>query len=295
MPALVSTSSRSIFLFNDAHDDKGRFAPSAGGGASGLKAKAGRIARRVGKAAVWLPYHAEHAAKAGIAALATHAKEIATGRMESLTAPGTQGAADNAARADAWAKSMGGKTIKGLKMAGVGVLKLAYAPWISGAKAVEAVARAKGLSPEDAAKLRTLTTAYDCVNCKAVVYGLHAVGMPGLAAVSTLIPTASVAYLAGSLAKNPRIVGGLAKAAVMKVAGAVGSAHAHTTAAGYFSRGGTGDVNIRARAAVGTLADAIKAHSGDDWYWAVLTAAMDHSSNPAQAVAIADKASKDIG
>lgn len=278
---LLSLSARSILLFNENHDSQGKFA-SGGGSGAGSSSLVSKI-KGVAKKAVWLPHHIEHAAKAGMAAVYNTAKDAIKGGGAGYSKPDFK---LNPA-------GLAGKTIGGLKMAGIGVLKVAYSPWIAGAKAVEAVARAKGLSAEDAAKVRALTTAYDCVNCKAVVYGLHAIGMPHAAGLSTLIPTASVAYLAGSLAKNPKLVGGLAKQAVMKAVGAVheGVSRSHMPAAAYFSRTG-GSVDAKAKAAVGVLADAVKAHSGDDWYFALLTNAMDHSGNAAGAVALADKALK---
>jgi hypothetical protein len=236
---------------------------------------------QAGKAAIWLPHHIEHAIKAGVT------KGI--GHIQDLLKAGSAGWNTKATGLDP--ASIAGKTINGVKFAASSALKVAYAPWIAGAKAVEAVAKAKGLSDADAAKVRSLTTCYDCIACKAIVLGFEHAGLAHIGALSTLVPTASAAYLAVSTAQHPIVVGKLAAKAVVNVVGKAGKAlvggNANKHGVSLFSR-----TDDQAKQSVGVLASAVKKHAGNDWFFSLLTQAMSHAKSAPEAVAIAEKAFK---
>lgn len=237
------------------------------------------------KAAVHSPLKVEHAVKAGMKGFAEYARDLWKGSGSDWDKPSKP----------IDPSGLAGKVIGGMKMASKGVLKLAFVSWIAGQKAVEAVARAKGMSAEDAAKLRTLVTCYDAVNCKAIVAGLHMSGVgAALAAPSTFIPTASVAYLAHAAATDFPAVKKAATDGVKKAAKAIMSGYEtpHGPSA-YFEASATDEekgVDAKAKRAVGVLADAIKKHSGSSWYFALLSEAMEVAESAEQATEIAGKA-----
>jgi len=212
------------------------------------------------QSAIELPYHVEHFVAGKIKSAAKSALGYLQNKLNIAKAGGKP--------------SIAGKVAHGVTVLAVTGLKAAYLPWIAGEKAVEAVARAKGLSADEAAKVRSLVTCYDAINCKAMFLGLEHAGLQHAAKASLFIPTASVAYLGtqGTLA-----VARAASNAVKSVAGGV-KAKLHLSLA------------ANATDAVGTLADAIKAHGGDDWYFALLVNAMQRSHSTEQAVALADQA-----
>lgn len=265
---MQSSAARDILLFNPSHDSAGRFAESAGAAAGAIASKLKSVAAKT----AWAPYHLEHAATKGIKALAAYAADVAKSGGSGYDKPGMN------------PDSLAGKTIGGLKMAAASTLKVAYAPWIAGAKAVEGVARAKGLSSEEAAKVRTLVTCYDAINCKAIVLGLEHAGMTKAAGLSTLIPTASVAYLVHAGATDFPAVMRAAKVGIANAAASLKSGVGKVRGKLGLSR------DDDATAVVGTLADAVKAHSGDAFYWALLCAAMDEADSADEAVTLADKA-----
>lgn len=303
----LSRYAQTLLLFNQNHDEKGKF--SSGSGVATMEFNpshednlyptvSGRQIdnsentrtidaypseltgnnpsklKQLGTKALWLPYHVERAVKTGVKSAVNYVHQIATGEIRvdgvNLTAPTTS--------PETGISRLAGKTVGSVKFVGKTALKIAYSPWIAGAKAVEGIARAKGLSNEDAAKVRALVTCYDCVACKAVVAGLHAVGMPHLAGMSTLVPTASLAYIAASTARNPLIVAKAASVAIRRLAGKVKGSL------------GLSRAEDDARSSVGQLADAIKRHAGNDYYFALICQAIDQSDNMADAIDLADRA-----
>jgi hypothetical protein len=229
-----------------------------------------------------LPVHLEHVIKDKAIAGA----KSAIGYVADVWKGG--GGADGAEKKIA-AGGIQGKIGTGLKLVAAAGFKLAYAPWIAGETAVEAVAKAKGLTDAEAAKVRTLCTGYDILACKAVFLGLEHAGLPHLAAQSAFIPTASVAYLIHATATNPIAVAKAAYGAVKKV---VGKALNVTDRLGL-----DGDLDAKVHAAVGELADAIKAHSGDDWFMAVLPVAIEETGHRGgtigDAIKLAEEAMKE--
>lgn len=296
----------------DGKFGKGSGGASAKGSADWIaepKAAIGQIAAKVKQkwnqttpkqkvsAVVRAPLHAEHAVKHGIKSLAEHAYEVATGDLEAE--PGTPGWHEQQAARGKFSKSLGGKVVNGVKMASSGVLKLAFLPWIAGEKAVEGIARAKGMSDEDAAKLRTLVTCYDALNCKAIALGCHAAMMPGLAAASIWFPTASMAYIAHAAAKDRPAVIKAARAGITKAKAAIGRTTKRLKDGLEFAAEETPNSGAtmvsKVRQSIGLLADAIKAHSGSDMYYALLAEAMDNAEGAAEAVQLADWAFRQVG
>jgi hypothetical protein len=246
----------------------------------GLRAKIAKFRQSPGKmkAIARAPLHAEHAVKTAAKAAI---KTISDLWKDS-------GAGYNKSSRPLDPDSIAGKTVNGVKFVGKLAMKTAFLPWIAGEKAVEGVARAKGLSDEEAAKVRTLVTCYDAMNCKAIVLGCHAAGMRGLAAASVWFPTASMAYLAHATAKDFPAVQKAAAVGIRKAAESIGRTHKRLKEAMEFAADADMGLDARAREAVGALADAIKAHSGSDYYYALLANAMDYADSAPQAVALAD-------
>jgi spore maturation protein SpmB len=235
----------------------------------GLRQKwRGMTAKQKGSAALHAPLHLEHAIKAGA--------KGAVGMIGDLWK--SSGAGWNTQAVAKKMDGIAGKTVKGVAFVGKAAMKAAFLPWIACEKAVEGVARAKG----------TLVTCYDAVNCKAIALGFHAAAMPGAAAASIWFPTASMAYLAHAAVKDFPAVRKAAATGIKNAKSAIG--RVANKAGLNFSADGDGGMDANANAAVGVLADALKAHGGSDWYWALLSEAMSNAGSASEAVALADRA-----
>lgn len=209
-----------------------------------------------------LPVRAEHAITGKLKGLAGKA-------IDWLSSPAVMRTAINPKTV-----VIAGKIGGGLRVVGKLGVKAYFAPWIAGRNAVIAVAKAKGLSDLETKRISAICSCYDALGCKSLFLGLEHAGFPHLAGASVFIPTASVAYLAASTVKNPMAVLRAAKTAIISV-----------------KRGLKDSFEMsREMDAVGVLADALKRHAGDDWFYALLCTAMEGADNASNVVALAEKA-----
>lgn len=81
--------------------------------------------------------------------------------------------------------------------------KVAFVTYTAGQKLAEEVAKQKGASPEDAAKLRALLSTIDIATLKPVQIGLSLAAGPAVAGAASFVPVGSLSYLAYSTAKDP--------------------------------------------------------------------------------------------
>lgn len=261
---------------------------SSGGGASGAVSSA-RHATPTGSDGgklqhlVELPVKLEHAV--------THAVTHAAKAMVSYVQELAQGGPALEAAQSAPHGSIIGKVATGVNLLAKGGMKAAFLPWIAGNKAVELVARAKGieeiavkgLSEPEVSRVKSICAGYDVLACKAVFLGLEHTSLKHLASASTFIPMASTAYLAYSTATNPIATWKAAKGAVKSVADK-------------FRKPKKSFDPTDTKDAVAKLCDAAKAHSGDDYFFACLTEAIEetgeHGGDIADAIELAEAASK---
>lgn len=235
--------------------------------------------------ALELPVKVEHAIGHAVKSGATSAIDYVRSKLSS-------GASDPGKLANIAGKIGGGVSViasAGLKTG----LKVYFASWVATQSAVKAVAKEKGLSEADATRVQSICSCYDAIACKAVFLGLEHSSLKHLAGASLFVPTASVCYLAYSAARNP-IATSRAAAGAVKAVAAKFKSGADKTLKGMEKIGlAAPDVDAEATASVGILANAIKRHSGDDWFFAVLPWAMELAGNAKDAVALAEATVKD--
>lgn len=166
-------------------------------------------------------------------------------------------------------------------------IKTAFAVWTAGQAMAERVAKERGATPEQAAKIRATLATADLVAFKAAKVGAFS-GVPGAGmatAISGSIPVASAGYLAYSTATNPlatyRAAKGLVRDAVSKLRGTKKSEQRPAFKPSVTQIG-------NASPDVDTLANALAAHDYTDWYTALLCAALDETGNATEAVQVAD-------
>lgn len=170
------------------------------------------------------------------------------------------------------------------------VKTVAFAGYIAGNKAVQAVARERGLSDEKIASLSTRVAWADAAMGGTRAAGvMAAIGLPMLAAPASMMPWGSLGYLAGSTLANPKatwratkdgIRTGLAtlRAAKDGIA-AMRSKHADKL---------TGNMVLNTQARVALIAEALESHDYDDWYQALLSAAFDQVNSLEDAIGLAN-------
>lgn len=209
-------------------------------------------------------------------------------------------------------KEMVGRNFKKLpepvQKAVTAILKIAFAPFTAGQAMVERVAKERGLTDAQAAALRGTLATVDLLAFKSAK-GAAFSGVPGAGLatmVSGVVPVASVGYLLYSTGKDRqatwRAAKGLAKDAVAAVKARL--AKKPTTAQerpGYkpsleqigrsYTKGQREDwKTVATERDAGLLTDALAKHNFDDWYLAVLTAALEEANGDVTvAVAAADE------
>lgn len=151
--------------------------------------------------------------------------------------------------------------------------KAAFATWMAGQAFAERVAREQGLTDEEAATLRSVLATRDIVALKPVQVGIVSSGYGEYAAPLSMIPPATAEYLLRSTIKNPmavaRAAGKLVKGAIKKLMPEGKPKNRYTPQVTEITRNASQEQDFY------LLADALKAHGYDDWYQALLAAAMD--------------------
>lgn len=169
-----------------------------------------------------------------------------------------------------------------------GIITTAFAGWTANQALAERVAKERGATPEQAAKLRSVLAAVDIAAFKPASILTASLG-PAATAASWVIPPATGAYLLYSTARSPLSV---ARAAVGMVKDALTAAGEHVASRvgpRVKVRPATNDATANVDADGAKLvADALAAHDYDDRYHALLAAAMDGSESVEEAVKLAD-------
>lgn len=152
--------------------------------------------------------------------------------------------------------------------------KVAFATWTASQAFAERIAGERGYTHEQAKQLRGTLSAIDIATFKPISIALHFSGLhaAGLT-LASLVPPATAAYLGYSAVRHPAAVYRAAK-------GAVRAAMARVHLAS----------NVAVHPDAESVADALEAHQFDDWYFALLCAALEVSDGVAEAVALADAA-----
>jgi SPP1 gp7 family putative phage head morphogenesis protein len=168
--------------------------------------------------------------------------------------------------------------------------KAAFVLTVAGNKAVQAVAKERGLSPEKIAKLSKVVGTVDVATGGSRAGGIAtAVGLGALALPASLVPWGSVSYLAYSTARNPlatlRAARNGIQSAVRKLRGGSKSAIPATNDAT--------TCNL-SQSDIETIEDALSAHDYSDWYVALLHCALDHAPKDVhEAITLANAAHED--
>lgn len=158
----------------------------------------------------------------------------------------------------------------------------AFATWTAGQALAKQVAREKGATPEQAAQLRATLSAVDIASCKPVTVTLGAVGLGAAALPASFVPVGSITYLAHSTARDPLATIRAARKLVARLA----------------RRGDKKDYarpSQEVKALVEQLLEAVKVHDGNDRYFAILLAALDHTGDLWRAIRLADEAIRERG
>jgi len=164
-----------------------------------------------------------------------------------------------------------------LAYAGKMGISAAFAVFTSTQALAERTARERGHTPEQAKQLRGVLSKIDLGTFEAfkfsAIAGVHAAHLPAL--VTGTLPVASVGYLAYSTARDPlatiRAATGLVKEAAGKVSGGVKRYLIHNSE----------------QENAATVAMALEAHGFNDWYYALLSAALDETGGVMQAIDLA--------
>lgn len=158
----------------------------------------------------------------------------------------------------------------------------AFATYSAGQSMVEQVCKERGMSPEEARRIRGVCATCDILAAKPIMLGLEFTpGGHALMGPMGLTPVASTGYLLYSTAVNPaatiRAAGKLVSRTAGKLAGKL-------TGRSMETRDGDGSDTVNA------IADAISAHDGSDWYIAILSSALDMTQDVSAAITVADAA-----
>lgn len=171
------------------------------------------------------------------------------------------------------------------------VTKVAFGTWAASSLLAEKVAKERGLSDEDARRLRGTLAGWDMLAFKPIEVGLHIAGLSAATlAKGSMIPPITASYLLYSTAKNPLATYRAAKGIVKD----------------FLSRRIPDSTPLKGRDLSGKLlatnishddasllADALSAYSYSDWYIALLHAVLGESRNRLsliEAISIASKA-----
>lgn len=171
--------------------------------------------------------------------------------------------------------------------------KAAFITWTASQKFAERVAKERGYTPEQAKALRGLLSTLDLATFKPIALVHHGAG-----AAALVVPPATAAYLAYSSARSPGKVAKAAWRIVSETAGKLGLGRRLRSGADAFWRSRMGLEASKyvprhftpALNTADSVADALEAHHFDDWYLAILHAALDVFNTWSEAKQIADQA-----
>lgn len=162
--------------------------------------------------------------------------------------------------------------------------KAAFATWTLGQSLAERVARERGATEEQARRLRGVLSSVDIAAMKPIQLGLGASGLGALALPASFIPPATTGYLAYSTARNPMAT---ARAAIGIVKETLGKVR---------SKLGLNELAVNgAYEGAELIARSLEEHDYDDWYIALLSAAIDEMRDVRQALEIDHEAIQQQG
>jgi hypothetical protein len=155
--------------------------------------------------------------------------------------------------------------------------KVAFAGWSASSALAERVAKERGMSPEQAVKLRGTLHGIDMVAFKPAALASHVLIGP-----LSIVPPATGAYLAYSTARNPmataRAAAGLVKDAVKGLSDKVKRKKSENQ---FVFNLEADDPETK------NLIDVLEAHDFDDWFIALFLMALDETEDVGQALKIA--------
>lgn len=155
---------------------------------------------------------------------------------------------------------------------------VAFATWKAGQAVAERVAIERGATPEEARRLRGVLSGLDMTTFKPISLGLHATGLhAGTLGAISLLPPASISYLAYSTARNP----------IKTLRGAVGAIKSIA------SRRKETPAHNALAVPLHDLVTALESHGYADWYIALLSAALDTAESLQEAISLANEAFDD--
>jgi hypothetical protein len=158
---------------------------------------------------------------------------------------------------------------------------VAFVTWTAGQALAEKVAVARGSTPEEARRLRGVLSTLDVTTFKPLTLGMHMAGIHGSTlGVVSMIPPATAGYLAYSTARNPIKTMRAASSLVRDTIIGVGLRSGRML--------GLHEWALNEDAAELT-ADALEVHEYDDWYIALLSAALNETEDLRAAIAVADR------
>lgn len=164
------------------------------------------------------------------------------------------------------------------------ITKAAYAIQIGANKAVQAVAKERGLSEEQVNRLAAVVATADiALGGSRSAGAATAVGLGALAAPAAFVPWGSVGYLAYSTARNPLATLRAARNGIRAVAGKLRRKKGEAPVTQHAE---TDDLRL--------LAGALAAHAGEDWFEALLFAALDESGSVEEAIRLAEAAHEEL-
>jgi hypothetical protein len=164
----------------------------------------------------------------------------------------------------------------------------AFLPAVAGNRAVQAVARERGFTEDQVGRLAKAVATVDVATGGSRAAAVAAaVGLPGAALPAAFVPWGSTGYLAYSTARNPAATFRAAKKGIAAAVAKVKTKLTRGAPAVSTANQDDGEDTIR-RETVELLAEALAGHGWDEWYEALLYAALDETTDPAEAVRLAD-------
>ena len=163
--------------------------------------------------------------------------------------------------------------------------ELAFSTWIAGHHLAERVARERGATPKQAAKLRAALFASDLAIFKPVAAVSGILLNPGLAGAISMVPPATAAYLLVSTAKNPMATMRAAKHYVLRSR----AEERKDKTPPVVPHMGVPAMNV-AEDSASQIGTALKEHDYSDDYLAALIVALEETHDLQEALELAERA-----
>jgi hypothetical protein len=173
------------------------------------------------------------------------------------------------------------------------VLSVAFAGWTASQNIAERISIEKGSTPEQAAATRSALAAWDIVAFKPMAIATAPLG-GAVAAATWIVPPITGIYLAHAAVRHPiatfRAAKGIISDILASTRAAVDSHTVHLSATNYFQKDADPLEEDQPTAEQTALVDALERQGYDDWYAAILHAALEETKDVNAAVDAADQA-----